>query len=263
MDVTPSIFYADVMHKRLFPKVNQFAYRVYYLALPIAQLRDAATQHKLAINHSATMSFHEKDHGLRDGSALEEWINAILSAHQLDEIIEDVVLICMPRILGYVFNPVSFWMCLDKDGCLRAVVCEVKNTFGETHSYVCVHEDKREISGDDWLEAEKMFHVSPFLEREGTYHFRFSLKEQKLGVWIDYYTNEGNKQLITALTGEFKPLTRSAMRKVFWTHPLVTFKTIALIHWQALKLFSKGVRYIVKPKQKQERRSYTRNLTKM
>ena len=256
MEIAPQIFTAKVMHKRIFPKVNQFTYRVYYMALPLSDMRS-----DLPINQCSALSFYEKDHGSKDGSNLESWIRNILTEHGLNDVTEEVMLITMPRVLGYVFNPVSFWLCLDKKAGLRAVLCEVNNTFGETHCYLCAHEDKREIATNDWLGTDKLFHVSPFLPRKGSYRFRFSLAERKLGVWIDYYDKENNKQLMTALTGTLGPLHKASLRKAFWTHPLVTVKTIMLIHWQALKLFSKGIQYIVKPKQQEERLTTT-NLTK-
>ena len=252
MDVTPQIYTAKVMHKRLFPKVNQFTYGVYYVALPLP-----ATSLP-----SRLLSFREQDHGARDGGDVGVWARTLLNTYGIDALIENIILITMPRVLGYVFNPVSFFMCLDKDKRLRAVICEVHNTFGEQHSYLCARADHAPISPDEWLEADKLFHVSPFLPRNGHYKFRFTLAGQQLGIWIDYYDVEQNKQLLTSLTGKFTPLTAASLRRAFWAHPLVTLKVIALIHWQALKLISKGIRYIAKPLQMKEKITTTRNLTK-
>lgn len=260
MEITPQIFTAKVMHKRLLPKVNAFTYRVYYLALPLQWLGKSGV---LAMNRLAAISFYSADHGEGDGGDLEQWIRKILADYGLDQQVAAVQLVAMPRILGYVFNPVSFWLCFDSEKRLRAVLCEVNNTFGETHSYLCAHADHRPIEAEDWLSAEKLFHVSPFLPREGRYQFRFACQGDALGIWIDYYNGQENKQLITALTGKLEPLTSATLRRVFWRHPLVTFKTIALIHWQAIKLLTKGIRYIPKPHQLKERLSATRNLTKM
>lgn len=250
------------MHKRHFPKVNQFTYGVYYLSLPLHALHDSTLAKNLRINRPSFISFHEKDHGAKDGSPLESWARGLLSDYGLNDITHQIALISMPRILGYVFNPVSFWMCYDADQTLRAVICEVSNTFGEAHHYLCAHEDHCPIEGDDWLETEKLFHVSPFMTRDGTYQFRFAPKEEKLGIWIDYYDLEGKKQLTTAMSGTLAPLTRKSLRRAFRKHPLVTFKTIILIHWQALKLFRKGITYHVKPKQQDKNLSSTGRLTK-
>lgn len=252
MELSPQIFTGKVMHKRLFPKENAFTYSIYYLALPLSKIDQAPK--------SFALSFQEEDHGHRDGSGLEYWIRSVLKKHNpaLDSITEDIMLVCMPRIFGYVFNPVSFWMCLDKKKNIRAVLCEVNNTFGETHSYLCVQPGLKPISQDDWLEADKIFHVSPFLKREGEYKFRFASKGEKLGMWIDFYDAESKKQLITALTGSLSPMSKKTLRKAFWSHPLVTFKAITLIHWQALKLISKGIKHLKKPQQKDKRLSITK-----
>lgn len=260
MDIKPYIFNAKVMHKRLFPKVNKFTYRVYYVVLPIEKL---STVQGLTIDKPAWMNFRIRDYGPRDGSDLAQWGRALLKQYGLNEITKHLMLITMPRILGYGFNPASFWLCLDDAHQIRAVISEVHNTFGEAHSYLCAHSDHSPITGDEWLKAEKLFHVSPFLPREGTYEFRFTIQEGKVGVWIDYSDAKGNKQLLTSLVGHLEPLNASTLRRAFWTHPLVTLKTITLIHWQALKLFAKGVRYIVKPEQHSKNQSISENLTKV
>ena len=246
------------MHKRFFPKKNAFTYHVYYLALPLTKFAGLP----FAINRFGAISFYDKDHGARDGSSNEAWLRKILETYHLSDIIHTMTLISMPRILGYVFNPVSFWMCVDEHRQLRAVLAEVSNTFGETHSYLCAHPDHRVIEKDDQLRAEKLFHVSPFLAREGSYQFRFAHHDNRLGIWIDYYDQDQNKQLITALTGTLSPLTKNTLRRAFWSHPLVTLKTIMLIHWQAIKMAIKGIDYITKPRQKEARFSTSDKLTK-
>ena len=262
MEIVPQIYTAKVMHKRLFPKVNGFVYKIYYLVLPLSKLHKNITTKNLAINKFGLLSFFEKDHGGRDGKC-ENWIRNTLKQHSLNEIVDEIVLVSMPRVMGYVFNPVSFWLCLDDKQNIRAVLCEVNNTFDETHSYLCTHEKGEIIKEDDIIEAIKLFHVSPFLKREGKYQFRFSLKENKLGIWIDFYNEEGKKQLITSLIGNLEPMTKSSLRKTFFKHPLVTLKTIFLIHWQAIKLISKGIKYISKPKQIKEKLSKNKNINKI
>lgn len=253
MVIAPQIYTAKVMHKRLFPKVNSFSYGIYYLALPLPA-------DEISGNYA---SFHRADVGRRDGSDPLIWARDILSDYALSEKVSDIILITMPRVLGYVFNPVSFYLCLDAKGNLSAVICEVHNTFGEQHCYLCANSDYSPITADQWLEADKVFHVSPFLDRSGSYKFRFDLKAERLGIWIDYYCAESQKQLITSLIGQFTPLTRSSLRRAFWGHPLVTLKAITLIHWQALKLLFKGIRYVPKPAQRYEKVTTTSNLNKM
>jgi uncharacterized protein len=250
MVIAPQLYEAKVMHKRFSPKENAFHYNVYYLVLPLP-----------AAGIPGWLSrFDARDVGKRDGSDPTPWVRGILADYGLNEKTKNIVLITMPRVLGYVFNPVSFYFCLDGDDHLRAVLCEVHNTFGEQHSYLCANPDHEPIASDQWLAADKIFHVSPFLPRNGEYKFRFDLKVDKLGIWIDYYDVNGQRQLITSLVGSFSPLTSQSLSDVFWRHPLVALKAITLIHWQALKLVMKGIRYISKPVQLVVRITATRDL---
>jgi DUF1365 family protein len=260
MVIEPQIFHAKVMHKRLFPKVNSFVYRIYYLMLPLNNIQNSG----LAVNRFAPISFHQQDHGAKQKNKdLSLWINDILKEYGLKDVTNHVILVAMPRILGYVFNPVSFWLCLCTDNKIRAVLCEVNNTFGETHSYLCARPDHAPIDHKEWLESQKLFHVSPFLEREGHYKFRFQLEDNTLGIWIDFYDAENRKKLITSLVGNLKPMNARSLRMAFWAYPLVTFKSITLIHWHAMKLIAKDIRHIKKPEQKAIKLSATENLTKM
>lgn len=248
----------SVMHGRQFPRTNHFRYGIYYLALPLSKLNQLPVPH----NSAGVMSFHDRDHGYGTTGTLESWAQSILEAHDI-YLDGEIALICMPRIFGYVFNPVSFWLCHDKAGALKAVLCEVHNTFGEKHTYLCAHEDKRVILPDDVLTARKVFHVSPFLKREGHYEFRFDSTQDHLAVRIDFFAEDGRKQLVTTLSGRYTQMTRPACRRLFWRYPLVTLKAIALIHYQAIRLVIKGIRYIPKPAQNYQRVTRTDNLTKM
>ena len=259
MGVEPQLFFGKVMHARLFPKKNAFTYGIYYLVFPLSGLKKLP----IAYNRFAPLSFYDRDHGHCDGSALEDWARNILADYRFRDINGEITLICMPRVLGYVFNPVSFWLCHDKAGDLRAVLCEVHNTFGERHTYLCAHEDHKPIASEDILRGKKVFHVSPLLKREGYYTFRFDVSDNRFRVWIDFFDGAGEKQLVTSLTGNLEPMNHENIRKAFLGYPLVTLKAIFLIHWQALKLLVKGIKYISKPGQKQEQVSVTDNLTKM
>lgn len=259
---TPQIFTGTVMHKRLLPKKHAFHYGIYYVALPLSQLNEMP----LAYNRFAPLSFYDIDHGARDGSSLEAWARDVLQQHHI-ETDGEITLICMPRVFGYAFNPVSFWLCHDQEGQVRAVLCEVHNTFGEQHTYLCAHQDRRAISEASPLFAEKLFHVSPFLKREGHYQFLFDIKDERdhdakyhgaqFKVQINYHNEKGHKQLITSLVGSLQALTKPSLRKAFWRYPLVTFKAIAMIHWHAIKLTVKRIQYIAKPKQKTQKISST------
>ncbi len=245
--IAGGLFMADVMHARLKPRQNKFRYKVYYLCLRLEELERLNAIRGISLNRFNFFSVCDKDHGKKDGTPMQDWIENILKKWGLKEVADGgVVVVTLPRVLGYIFNPVSFWFCLDKQGGVRAVVSEVSNTFGEEHSYISFHDDKRAITQDDILEAKKMFHVSPFLKVEGYYKFRFAYKEDKIGVWIDYFDAEG-EMLKTSLVGKRHELnTRSLFRSAL-QYPLITLKVIGLIHWQAIKLVSKRIRYVKKP----------------
>jgi DUF1365 family protein len=151
------------------------------------------------------------------------------------------MLLAQPRTLGHVFNPVSFWLAHDRDGALRAVISEVSNTFGDRHSYLCAHDDHRPITREDTLSAQKIFHVSPFQPIEGGYTFRFDIRDDRIGVWIDYGT--GNEGLYATLTGKRAPLSTAAILRASLRRPFGARRVFALIHWQALKLWWKGAPY--------------------
>lgn len=241
----PAVLSTQVMHKRLSPKINQFVYRVYYLSLPEHGMADA-TSKGLRHNRFGAISFYDKDHGNRDGTNPCLWARAALQQCKLDIEGLSLIVVAMPRTWGFVFNPVSFWMCVNAEGALKAVIAEVNNTFGETHSYVLAHADGRDITADDWLEADKHFHVSPFLTVEGYYRFRFAWGKT-VGIWIDHHAADGTPLLLTSM--HCKPHTLNTT--IIWKHvislPLVSLKALALIHWQAIKLVAKKVRYYRKP----------------
>ncbi|MGA1204381.1 MAG: DUF1365 domain-containing protein [Opitutales bacterium] len=260
--MTPRLLFARVMHKRLFPRVNAFSYRVYYLAFDIDRLDQLRDGFWFGVDSPGLASFRQSDHGPCDGSPLRPWADDILRQHGEGLDVQRIVLVAMPRTLGYGFNPVSFWLCLDGAERLRAVIAEVHNTFGERHVYFCRHEEGAPLTSSHRMEALKNFHVSPFLERTGYYSFRFDLRRGGFSVWIDYYAADGRKQLLTSLAGYFAPNTRRRRLAAFFTCPLVTIKTMAMIHWQALKLLFKGIMYIPRPVQLKERLVVSRKITK-
>lgn len=249
---TPHLMKADVMHKRLLPREHAFHYRVYYLALPIEHLEGAA-KGIFSIDRFNLLAYYHRDHGARDGGDAAQWARGLLAQFGTAGDVTRLVLVTLPRILGYVFNPVSFWLGFNEAGELRAAIAEVNNTFKETHSYVLTKQDGSAIGSDDWLTTSKDFHVSPFLPVEGSYRFRFAVREGKLGIWIDHANAHGELTLLTSLTGHMAPLTRGRLWKAFVAIPLVTLKVIGLIHFEAIRLIAKKIRYINKPPQKEHR----------
>lgn len=241
-----SIVDAVVVHRRLRPRVNAFRYRVPYLCLSVGSL-DSGTGRSLKIDKAGLVSFQRKDHGRRDGSDLVGWVRDILRSHDLAECRGgEILLMTLPRLLGFVFNPVSFWFCHDEGGALRAVLCEVNNTFGESHCYLVHHPDRRAIAPDDWIEGRKVFHVSPFLPTEGTYRFRFRMDERKPHVDIHYHDKQG-VLLVTSVGGLREPLDDRLVWRRFIVNPTATLAVVARIHWQALRLWRSRTKFYRKP----------------
>jgi hypothetical protein len=171
-------------------------------------------------------------------------VREVLARHGLD-VTGKVELLAQPRVLGHVFNPVSFWLVHGVEGDLRVVIAEVSNTFGDRHSYLCHHPDLRPITREDTLQATKIFHVSPFQPVEGGYSFRFDIGPEKIGIWIDY--SRGNGGLLATLTGTRRPLTNRAILRACLRRPFGSRRVLGLIHWQALKLWWKGASYRPRP----------------
>ncbi len=239
------LFFGEVMHARTRPQCNRFRYPVFFLRFRvdrIAALRCAL----LSVDRWNLLSFHRRDHGARDGSDLEQWIRTLLHREGVSRADGPVWLQTFPRVLGYVFNPVSFWLCHDRAGGLRAVLCEVNNTFGERHNYLIAHPDQRAIEPGDRLTARKVFHVSPFCEVRGSYAFRFDAGAARCEMRIDYDDGQGTV-LATVLRGNAQGLTTVALLRAFVLYPWMTLAITARIHWQALRLWLRGVPYFTKP----------------
>jgi len=237
MNARPHICLGHVMHRRLRPARNAFVYPVFYVQLPVRDLA-AAKCGIFSVDRPNLLSFHSKDHGPRDGSPLLPWIEGVLAEHGLPSDGE-ITLQTFPRVLGYVFNPVSFWFCHDRGGLLIAVLAEVNNTFGGTHSYL-LHRGGAALRDGEELHAIKSFHVSPFNGIEGSYRFRFLRQPAVQVARIDYDDTEG-ELLLTALSGKPAPWSACALLKTLLRMPFLTLGVIARIHWQALRLWLKGV----------------------
>jgi len=236
----------ETFHGRRGSVENAFKYSIDYVML---DAEDAAPRAPglFGRNRAGLASLWDDDHGgpPKQGRGAA-WAREVLAAHGIADITGGrLMLLAQPRMLGHVFNPVSFWLAHDADGALRAVIAEVTNTFGDRHSYLCYRDDRQPITREDTLTATKIFHVSPFQPIEGGYTFRFDIRDDRIGIWIDYST--GNEGLMATLIGKRQPLSslgiiRSALRRPFGSR-----RVLALIHWQALKLWWKGARYRARP----------------
>ncbi|HRD67858.1 MAG TPA: DUF1365 domain-containing protein [Candidatus Competibacter sp.] len=238
MTARPQLVFGRVAHRRLRPRVNAFVYPVFYVRLPLADLA-AAKCSLFAIDRFHVLSFHQKDHGPRDGSSLNAWIKALLRERGLPADGE-TFLQTFPRVWGYVFNPVSFWFCYNRAGELIAVLAEVNNTFGGYHHYLLHHPDGAPLREGQTLKAEKRFHVSPFCVIEGGYRFRFYFGRPTPSVRIDYDDSEG-ELLLTSISGRPEAWTTRGLLAALLRMPFLTAGVMLRIHGQAFRLWWKGV----------------------
>ena len=237
-----------VMHRRLRPATHQFSYGVFFLRLPLSQWK-AAGNRWLSVDRFNLLSLRTHDYGARDGTSVEQWARALLETNGLTAADGEIVLQTFPRLLGYVFNPISIYFCYDKKGVMRAAICEVSNTFGERHNYLIAHGNGEPILTADWLVARKVFHVSPFCEIRGYYRFRFEQHAGCAFAQIDHYDGSGDedKLIVTTIHGTPRSLTSASAISTFLTFPLMTLGVVARIHWQAWKLWRKSVPFFAKP----------------
>jgi DUF1365 family protein len=240
-----SLIDARVHHARLRPHANAFRYSVPYVTVREDALTAGTGVRFLSLDRANLFSVHMTDYGSAPLHGFA-FVRQVLDERQLSSADGQIVLVTMPRMLGYVFNPVSFWLCFDKAGSMRVVVAEVNNTFGERHFYVCSHPDQSPILPSDRLPAEKVFHVSPFIKVEGAYQFSFAWSDTGLGVRIDLHDDSG-LLLTTSVAGRRREVTSAGLVMSLVRNPLLMFKVMALIHFQAVRLWFKGVANYRKP----------------
>ncbi|MCV6598503.1 MAG: DUF1365 domain-containing protein [Mangrovicoccus sp.] len=227
---------------------NAFTYSVDYLLLDPETSRGPWL---FSRNRANLTSLQDRDHGGPKGAGRGvAWAREVLAEHGLDQAQGQILLLAQPRLLGHVFNPVSFWLCHDTDGALRAVIAEVSNTFGDRHSYLCHHADQRPIAPQDTLEARKIFHVSPFQPIAGGYRFNFEITAKKIDIRIDF--RHGQERLVATLAGPRRPLSNRIVILAALRRPFGARRVLGLIHWQAFKLWWKGAPWHVRPEPPRE-----------
>ena len=232
----------ETFHGRKGAVTNQFRYGVDYILLDPATAKGPSL---FSVNGRNVTSLHDSDHGGQPGQGRgADWVRDVLAAHDLPGA-ERILLLAQPRVLGHVFNPVSFWLCHDGAGALRVVIAEVSNTYGDRHSYLCHRPDLAPLGREDTVQATKIFHVSPFQPVAGGYAFRFDIRDDRIGIWIDYTAGSGG--LIATLTGRRVALTNGGILRACLRRPFGSRRVLALIYWQAAKLRWKGARFRSRP----------------
>ena len=240
--MTSSIYNGTVIHKRFKPKIHFFKYKVFSLLIDLSDLNYLNKKISFfSYNSFNLISFFDKDHGDRDGSSLIDWVKKNLMKNNINSENIKIKLLCYPRIFGYVFNPLSVFFVYDQNENLISILYEVKNTFGEQHTYIFKAENNNLLQHN----CSKKFHVSPFIEMNCNYFFRILRPSEKISVVIDQYQlNE--KILFASQDGKRVDFNSKELLKSYLKHPLMTFKIISAIHFEAFKLWIKGIRFIKK-----------------
>ena len=235
------IYTGKVIHRRFKPKEHYFKYSVFSLLIDLDELEDIQKEISIfSYNKFNIISFFDKDHGERDSSSLKNWVYSDIKTLGIEEEVK-IKLLCYPRIFGYVFNPLSIFFVYDKNSKLIAILYEVKNTFGEQHTYVFKTNDETVIQNN----CKKQFYVSPFIEMNCEYSFKILKPEEQLSVVINQSDEEG-KLLFASQDGTAREFNNKNLIISFLSHPLMSFKVIAAIHYEAFKLWIKRIKLVTK-----------------
>ena len=232
------IYVGHVMHMRLIPKRHRFRYRVFSVLLDLDRLPETLARSRvMRHNRPGLLAFMDRDHGPRDGAPLRPWVDAELARAGLARPAR-VEVLAFPRLWGYVFNPLTVYYCYDAAGSLASMLYEVKNTFGDQIAYALPA--GAPAGGAPRQTQPKSMYVSPFIAMDQTYRFDAPPPDARLALRIRQAGPEG-ETLIATQTGTALPFTDAALLRAVATHPLMTLKVIAAIHWEALRLWTKGV----------------------
>lgn len=233
---TSAIYRGIVMHRRSGHVQHRFKHRLPWFLFDLQTLTHLQRGWLFAVNAPGLLSFHDKDHGARDGTPFRDWLVVLLASRGLHNMHFKVL--CLPRFFGYVFNPISVVYCFNSDRELVATVFEVHNTFGESCSYM-------QLSDSD-EPTPKLLHVSPFFSMQGHYEFTVTAPDDTLGVAIRYFDDSGST-LFAGFQGERMTFSSRKLIRTLLTAPLATIGVTLDIHWQALMLWMKGLRIHHKP----------------
>ena len=230
------IYKGFVTHRRFKPLRHYFSYKTFSILFDLKEIEDL---HKkigiFSFNKFNIFSFYNKDHGSRDGNDLTEWVKKNLKNYNLDFNVSKIKLLCFPRVLGYVFNPLSIFYCYDEN-VLKAILYEVKNTFNEQHTYIFPVNNSSKIITQ---QCNKKFYVSPFIKMDTFYNFRLTEPEESIRILIKQTDKEG-KVLVACQIGNRQTMSFKNLLVNFFTHPMMTFKIMISIHYEALRIWKKG-----------------------
>lgn len=238
MTLRSSIYSGWVMHSRRTPRVHRFRYRVWWMLVDLDELSALdRSLHLFSLNRFNVLALHDRDYGQGNGP-LRAYVESKLADAGVPSAASRIQLLTMPRILGYAFNPLSIYFCHDASDRVAAIIYEVHNTFGERHSYVI--EATADQGGIVRQATDKAFYVSPFMDMSMQYAFRVRLPAEAVSVDISGRQN-GSVIIRAALAGKRADLTTSNLLRCCIAYPLLTLKVMGAIHWQAMRLWLKGI----------------------
>lgn len=243
------LYFGTVMHRRLRPREHALSYRMFWMLLDLDEIDRLHRPALFSRNRFNLLSFHDRDHGDGSGAPLRPQVERMLADNGIDVDGGPIRLFCMPRVLGYGFNPISVWFCHRRDETLSAIVYEVHNTFGERHSYVFAAQEAGTPAPHG---SEKRFHVSPFMDIGMRYEFRTLPPAKRVAMAIRGFDADGTL-IHASLAGSAAPFSTANLLRGLLLYPLLTAKVTAAIHWHALRLWLKGIRVRHKPAPPRER----------
>ena len=230
------IYKGFVTHRRFKPLRHYFSYKTFSILFNLTELEDLHKKISIfSFNKFNVFSFYNKDHGSRDGNDLTAWVKINLKKYNLNFNVSKIKLLCFPRVFGYVFNPLSIFYCYDGN-VLKAILYEVKNTFNEQHTYVFPVNNSSKIITQ---QCNKKFYVSPFIKMDTFYNFRLTEPDENIRILIKQ-TDKIVKVLVACQVGKKQTLSVKQLLINFFTHPMMTFKIMISIHYEALRLWKKG-----------------------
>jgi DUF1365 family protein len=247
-DPDSCLYLGEVIHQRFAPRRHRLRYRMFQMLFYLDELPSLARRLKLfSYNEFNAFSFHDADHGDGDGAggSLRAYVDRVLAKAGLVVSGGRVALLCMPRLFGHVFNPISIYYCFDADKNLVAMIYEVNNTFGQRHTYL-IPVDKT-IDGTVKQSCAKGFYVSPFMSMDMNYDFKLTRPGGTIATVVNGSNSAGEPLIFAAFTGQRREFTDRALLAALFAYPFLTLGVVVAIHWEALKLFFKGIRLRDRP----------------
>lgn len=245
--MSSELYIGQVMHQRFFPMEYKFKYQVFSIKVDVDTIAKEAEELRwFGLNRFNWVSIHQHDYGSRSNQSWRSWFEEMATSYGIEKPIKRIELVCMPRYLGFVFNPLAMWYGYDEQDQLIAVIAEVSNTFGQWHHYVLANNGEP-LNSKITATAEKVFHVSPFMNMDCRY--RFALQPPGKHYQVGIYETENGKPVLNAIqVGKSQTLTSKNLLNAALKLPLNTLKVIVLIHWWALKIWFKGGKFHKTPK---------------